>query len=115
MQINRRWQDSFILMLGVWLFIAPTVGIGSATTNGMWNAYVSGLLVVFFSIWALSKPQKWEEWVNAVIALWIVIAPFVLNFSSDNWATWNHVAVGVLIGADALWVLAKRQTPGHTA
>jgi hypothetical protein len=65
-------------------------------------------VVVFVISWvALARPRRWEEWLNAVIGLWLIVAPFVLGFSSVLGATWNHVIVGVLIGADAISVLAR--------
>lgn len=101
-----RWQDWFSLLLGIWLFIAPMIGVGAATGVAAWNAYICGALVVIFSVWALSRPQKWEEWTNSVLGLWILIAPFVLQFTGDQAALWNHVIVGIVLGADALWAVS---------
>lgn len=102
-----RWQDWIILFLGIWLFIAPIIGVGAATGLAAWNAYISGALVVILSIWALSSPLKWEEWIISALGLWILIAPFVLQFTTDQAALWNHVVVGILIGADALWAVSE--------
>lgn len=99
-----RWQDWFNLVLGVWLIVAPFIGIGASNSDvAAGNSYVLGAAVAIFAIVALASGRVWEEWVNLVLAAWLIIAPFVLGFSDQTGAMWNHVIVGLLIGADALW------------
>jgi hypothetical protein len=104
------WQDWVNLVLGIWLFIAPFVGIGAAHDAAIWNSYVCGILVAVFSWAALVRPQRWEEWLNLVVGIWLIIAPFALQFTDRPGAMWNQIIVGVIIGADAL--LAMR-SPAH--
>lgn len=111
MKNENRWQDSLNVMLGVWLIIAPLVGVG--VTNGIaaWNSYVLGAAVVTFASLALSQEQIWEEWINVVLAGWLIISPFVLGYaSSSNAPTWNQLIVGALIGIDAIWTLLQPPT-----
>lgn len=112
MNARQRWQDWVNLVLGVWLFIAPMLGVGAATGVAAGNAYILGALVVIFSVWALARPEKWEEWVNLVLGVWIIIAPFILGFYSESvGAAWNHVIVGIIIAADAVWAASQKQSP----
>lgn len=79
------------------------VGVGLTGDVAAWNSYVSGVVVAILALAAIARPQLWEEWVNFVIGLWLIAAPFVLAFADQAEATWNHVIIGGLIGADALW------------
>ena len=40
---------------------------------------------------------RWQEWASFVLGLWLVMAPFVLGFSSATLPTANSVAVGTLV------------------
>ena len=113
MYANTRWQDWYNLCLGAWLVAAPMLGVGPLTGPSAWNGYLAGSLVALLSFRALVKPEKWEEWINFAIGLWIIAAPFLLGFTNVPDALWNHLAVGALIVIDALW--AARQRPARKA
>lgn len=112
MENKQRWQDWLNLLLGLWLFVAPFVGVGAMTGAAAWDGYIFGALIVLLSGAALRQPQAWEEWTNLVIGLWVIAAPFVLGFTAEAAATWNHIIVGVVVGADALWAALTRP-PEH--
>lgn len=117
MESKQRWQDWTALVLGAWLFLAPFVtSYGPLSGTAAWNSYIIGATVVIFAAWALVQPEKWEEWVNLVLGAWLIIAPFALGFyASLETAAWNQIVVGVLIAADAIWVLAARPSSGGMA
>jgi hypothetical protein len=116
MDTGRRWQDWVNLILGVWLFFSPFVLIYSTGVDGAaaWNSYIIGIGVVVFAVSALARPAQWEEWINFAFGVWLLISPWVLLFSDDQAATWNHVVIGLLVGADALWAMnqADRRVRG---
>lgn len=107
--MQKRWQDWAMLLFGLWLFFSPfLLSYSSLTSIAAWNSSLLGFAIAFFAMMALAIPRLWEEWINLVLGLWLIIAPFVLGFSADNAATWNHVVLGVLISADALWAIVQR-------
>ncbi len=108
---NKRWQDWVILVLGVWLFFSPFL-LGYTQTMAASNAYVIGVGLALFAILALIDARVWEEWVNLALGAWLIISPFVLGYSNMPTPTWNHIIVGLLVGADALWVIMR---PGVSA
>jgi len=113
MKSEPRWQDWVNLIFGVWLFISPfTLGYQSVGGVAAWNSYILGVAVAVFAIWALSQPRVWEEWVNLVLGIWLIISPFVLGFTGDSAALWNNIILGILVGGDALW--AAMQPPRHS-
>jgi len=106
---KRRWQDGVMVVLGVWLFFSPFIlQYTSVYGTAAWNSYILGVLVTLVALTALAAPHLWEEWVNFVLAVWIVISPWVLAFNTSNVPTVNHVVLGILIGIDALWAINQR-------
>ena len=112
MEPKQRWQDWVNLILGVWLFITPFIfGMISATGTVAWNGYIFGTIVAALSIWALVQPRPWEEWTNLVVGIWLILSPFVLGFTTETAAMWNHLIVGIIVGVDALWAATARPAP----
>lgn len=105
---SMRWQDIVNLALGVLVAISPWAlgysDLGAAT----WSAVLAGGLVALISLVDLGKPAAWEEWVNLVAGLWLIIAPFALGFRTDQAAAWSSVAGGVLIALFAAWALFEK-------
>ena len=53
-------------------------------------------------------------WINIVLGLWLLVAPFVLGYSASSVAALtNDVVLGILVIAGAWWVMAGR--PGGFA
>lgn len=98
----RRWQDWVNLVLGLWLFASPWV-LGYADTTAAWNAYALGAAIVVFAAIAANAPHAWEEVVNALLGVWLVISPFVLGFSDARTVTYHTIIMGLLVAGFAVW------------
>lgn len=101
---NAKICDIANLILGAILLISPWLFnfTGGAETQ---NAVVSGIVVALLSIAALAAFAVWEEWLNLIVGLWIIVAPWVLGFQST--ARTVHVVIGILVAALAaaeLWM-----------
>jgi hypothetical protein len=108
---DRRWQDVAMLVLGFWLIVSPFVLLYSETMGiASLNSYLLGVAVMVFAAIALYQPHMWEEWVNLVLGIWLIVAPIVLGFRTEMAPTVNHFIVGVLIVIDALWAMYPRIT-----
>src|SRR5689334_16165176 len=66
------------------------------------NSYIFGILVIGFAWAALATMNRWEEWVELAIGIWLVISPFVLRFLAPA----AHAA------ADGEWPMASRDYAG---
>jgi SPW repeat len=109
METRTRWQDWVNLFLGLWLFFTPFFGFGLMTGAPAYNGYIFGAMIASLSILALARPQAWEEWINLVIGLWLIVAPFVLfGYLAGSVMMWNSIVIGLLVGGDALWAMASR-------
>ncbi|MFC2252445.1 SPW repeat protein [Labrys portucalensis] len=62
-----------------------------------WHAWVMAFLLAYLALAALSEARQWEEWVTLGLGLWLIVAPWVLRFSSDTAAERAHWLVGGLV------------------
>jgi hypothetical protein len=112
-----QWQDALNLMLGIWLAVSPWALSYSDGSNQLaaWNAHASGVAIACASAAALIAYQIWEEWVNAILAAWLIVSPWFLGYSGLEAAFYNQVGVGVLVGILALWSAATTSDSGGLA
>jgi hypothetical protein len=103
--MRRHWQDWANLAVGVWLFIAPWVLAYAGLRPAAWNSWIMGAVVAAVSVAALILFAAWQEWVNVVLGVWLLVSPWVMGFASAENASalWNHVIVGLAVGGLALW------------
>jgi hypothetical protein len=98
---NAQWENWVNLVLGVWLFATPwTVAhrLAADLTNMMsWNSWLVGLAVAISAGMALQELKPWEEWVNLVLGVWIVLSPWIFGYASEASLTWNSIVVGLCI------------------
>ena len=102
----RRWQDTVNLLIGVWLFISPWVaGFAPSDAAAAWNAWILGVAILVFSAIAVSMPQAWEEVINILLGIWMVISSWVIGVANRAAET-NAVIVGLLVILFAAWAMA---------
>jgi len=96
-----------IAIAGLWEIAAPFVFGMTATTAFLWDAIIIGLALLILGAWAaLANDEstiKNLNWVNAVLGLWLIIAPFILSYSSAAIAMWNDIVVGVIVVVLGVW------------
>lgn len=103
--LRRYWQDWANLAVGVWLFVSPWVLGYADLRSAAWDSWLMGVVVAAVSAAALILFAPWQEWVNVIMGVWLLVAPWVMGFASseNSAALWNHVAVGLVVGGLALW------------
>jgi hypothetical protein len=75
----------------------------------------AGIIIGAIAIAALVSFAQWEEWVNLILGLWVLISPWVLGFANNVNARWTHVVIGIAVAALAaieLW-LVQRHPPAR--
>lgn len=113
---RKRWQDWAMLALGIWLLLSPFIlQYGDFAGKAALNSYVLGIGLVVFATAALLRPRMWEEWANLALGVWLILSPFALSFEAEAIARWNHIVLGILICADAIWVVVQRRIGGDTS
>lgn len=117
MNLPKRWQDKLSLALGIWMLLSPFILISPYSPiqfdMATGHSFLMGIAIVLVAGTALYRLYLWEEWVGAVLGLWLIISPFILGFSDVTAVMYNHVIVGLIIAADSIWVLFQHP-PGTT-
>jgi len=114
---NAKLCDVANLILGAFLFISPWL-FGFDAGSASQNAIISGIVIAILSIGALAAFAVWEEWLNLIVGLWVLVSPWVLGFAGTAAMT-VHVIVGLIVAALAaieLWMLYQqppRRTTAH--
>lgn len=107
--MDNDWQDVTILLIGIWLFISPFV-LQFVTSNpaAAIVSFLIGVLITMFAMTGLSTHQLWEEWVNLVLAAFMIALPWILGFSKPI-VMWNVILAGGLIAIFAIWAMIQRR------
>ena len=54
-----------------------------------------------------STIKHWQDPINLILGIWMIVSPWALNYSADKNPTWNAVTLGILIGLAALFALYR--------
>ena len=114
---NERICDVLNLIVGLFLLISHWLFSfnAGAETN---NAVICGIIIAALSLAALSAFAEWEEWLNLIVGLWVLVSPWVLGFADTTTAASTvHVIVGIVVAVIAaieVWML-HRTPPRLTA
>lgn len=105
--MNNRAQASTAswlnVLAGAWLIIAPFVlHYTNATTRT--NDILIGVIVAVLALFRGAIPSKntWLSWVNLILGLWLIVAPFILGYANTT-PRWNDVIMGLIVGGLAAW------------
>src|SRR5207253_11240055 len=93
------------LYLGGFLACAPHILSFESGPENV-NAHVAGVGIIVLAMAAIYAHVDWEEWLNLALGMWLIAAPWVLNFTSGNAVT-VHIVIGFLVAALAgaeLWL-----------
>ena len=93
-----RYQDVINLICAVLLFISPWALGFSGDVMAARAAWVTGVVVAIFAVAALVQFAEWEEWISLLLGLWMIIAPWIVAFSTVKAATAAFVILGVVVG-----------------
>lgn len=114
--IEQKWRDSGVdvvnLVLAAFLFLTPWIFGFISDHAAAPNAWASGIVIGGVAIAALTRFAEWEEWINLVLGVWVLVSPWVLDFAGQASARWAHVVVGLIVAVLAglkLWLM--HQTP----
>ena len=108
---GRKVQDWVNLVLAVCLFISPWIIGFAAEAAPARNAWIIGVVLGALAVATLSVFAEWEEWVNLVLGLWLIVSPWLLGFVANANAMATHVVLGVLVVAASAWAVWDSRHP----
>ncbi len=95
------WEDWCSWGLGIWLCISPWALRFDLQPVATRAAVITGVLVILTEAITLSAFRAWEEWVNVILGVWLIAAPWIIPTTSAV-VTANFVVVGLLVLALAV-------------
>ncbi len=107
--------DVMNLFLGTILFFSPWLFSLSAGAPRQ-IASIIGLFIAVLSIAALAAFAVWQEWLNLIAGLCLIVAPWLLGFEDSN-AVMIDVMIGIVVVVLAtfeIWLALDRRQGGPT-
>jgi uncharacterized membrane protein HdeD (DUF308 family) len=105
-------QDWINLVCGVLLFISPWALGFAGDQMAARTAWIGGIVFFVLAVAALVQFAEWEEWVELIAGVLVVISPWVLGFAAVHAAMWSCVVLGVIVVLSAISELwAVHSTP----
>ena len=105
------WNTGLIVLLGVWMVIAPFVLADPAAQA--WNNRVVSMLVIALVL-AVPRAYRLEVFAAGAVAAWLFASSFVPALLLGGNLVWNDVVAGVLLimlGAHATMSTPDRVAP----
>jgi SPW repeat-containing protein len=91
------WASGANILFGAWLFIAPWL-LSYAPDVISWNDTIAGAALMILATLRYIRPfgRFWIGWINALIGLWMIATPFVLNCEYIT-AQVNDMTIGIAV------------------
>ena len=74
----KQWEDWCSWLLGIWLCISPWALHFSLESTATQATVIPGLLIILAEVVTLSIFYAWEEWINVMLGVWLIICPWIL-------------------------------------
>jgi hypothetical protein len=98
-------EDWLSAGVGCLIIISPWIIGGSDLQFAVLNAFVVGLAVASIAGLELSVLQRWEEWIELALGLWLTASPWIFGYNYLSSLTTTHVALGIMVGTLACFEL----------
>jgi SPW repeat-containing protein len=87
--------DVYSLVVGVFVFVSPWL---FSYANGVvrLDFWISSALIAGASAVAILAFSEWEDWLNLMLGLWMVSAPWLLGFAHTR-AMHMSIGIGCLV------------------
>jgi hypothetical protein len=111
LKTHRTREDWGGMLLGALIVASPWFPIHEeAVTAGhqmiILNTVAIGLVVFGLSQLEYVALQRWQEVTTILVALWLIVSPYVLGYSGEGFLRIYHTSLGavvVLLGVLQLW------------
>lgn len=101
----KHWQDPANALLGAWLVLSPWVLGFNGVVVAATSTVAIGVLLIANSLGAMRLPAAWEEWLDVVFGVGLLLAPVLLGYAGHRVALANALVTGAAVTALAIWVL----------
>ena len=91
------------VLAGIWEVLAPFILGYAAYATPTTNAIIVGLIVTVLAAVRFLGAYRaaWMSWVNAILGVWLIVAPFILGYAGTPRT--NDIIVGIIIAVLGTW------------
>lgn len=95
-----RWASGVNIIAGFWLLLSPWIYSTAANEGGVWNSFIVGIAVVIIAaLRVFGVAPSWLSWVNVALGIWMILSPWIYNYSFNTSRLWNSIIIGIIIAA----------------
>jgi len=93
------------VVAGIWLILAPFILGYANLVPAFWNDVVVGILLVVLAGIRVANPNQYVglSWTNLGLGIWLILAPFILDYAVYATPMWNDIMVGIVAACLAVW------------
>jgi hypothetical protein len=113
--VHRRWEDWCSLAFGVVILFSPAFAPIADLPLATLNALVVGFLLILLAWQELMLLETWEEPVELVLGIWLMLSPWLLGYAERIDAAALHVGLGALVGVLSLLESWQDRVVAHHA
>ena len=92
--------DCYAVAFGLFLFVSPWL-FAYVSEKVRIEVWAAGAAITAVAIMAIVAFSAWEEWINLLLGVWLVISPWVIGFVHTR-----AMHVSILIGAAVAFLAA---------
>jgi SPW repeat len=93
---HRSWEDLFSAALGLLLLVSPVLVQGDMPPPVMFSVLMAGIVILAVSLFEVMMAGRWEEIIQFVLGLWLVVSVFVLDYGAAGQLRVWHFVIGAL-------------------
>jgi hypothetical protein len=97
---HRRWQDIVVMVLGAAILVSPMFGGITGNTMMMVTIALAGAAILILGGVEQLFLRRWEEFLAFLCGVWVMLAPYVLEYGAPL-RMW-HVGLGAAVAILAL-------------
>ena len=101
---HRTWEDWLGMLLGVLIILSPWFPtqasheiVDAGRSVVIVNTFAVGILVFFLAQLEYVALQRWEEVTAILLALWLIVSPYVFGYHGDGLLRFYHSTLGGLV------------------
>jgi hypothetical protein len=101
---HRTWEDWLGMLLGVLIILSPWFPtqagheiIDAERSVVIVNTFAVGILVFFLAQLEYVALRRWEEVAAILLALWLIVSPYVFGYHGDGLLRFYHSTLGGLV------------------
>jgi SPW repeat-containing protein len=101
---HRTWEDWLGMLLGVLIILSPWFPtqagheiVDAERSIVIINTFAVGILVFGLAQLEYIALQRWEEAAAILLALWLIVSPYVFGYHGDGLLRFYHSTLGGLV------------------